>query len=138
MHNKMMIADGAFAIAGGRNIADEYFFSSKVGNFLDFDLLVSGAAVPKLQGIFDIYWNSPRVYPLAQFEATSADPATRQQAFEQLTADANSAFPTPPADQPDLLGYLPLSVGHYSRAAQTAARPDRGLCRQPRKSIRTR
>jgi phosphatidylserine/phosphatidylglycerophosphate/cardiolipin synthase-like enzyme len=25
MHNKLFIADGAFAIAGGRNIADEYF-----------------------------------------------------------------------------------------------------------------
>ena len=57
MHNKMFIADGAFAIAGGRNIADEYFFSSKGGNFVDFDLVVAGDAVPRTQAIFDIYWN---------------------------------------------------------------------------------
>jgi putative cardiolipin synthase len=110
MHNKMFIADGALAVAGGRNIADEYFFSSKEGNFVDFDLLIAGAAVPKLQSIFDIYWNSPRVYPLAQFEKSSDDPSTLQQSFEALTADAKTAYPTPPADQPDLLGFLPLSV----------------------------
>jgi putative cardiolipin synthase len=110
MHNKMFIADGAFAVAGGRNIADEYFFSSKGGNFIDFDLLVTGAVVPRLQGIFDSYWNSPRIYPLKQFESSSEDPIALQHAFEVLTADASTAYPTPPPDQPDLLGFLPLSI----------------------------
>src|ERR1700754_3348145 len=44
MHNKMLLADGAFAVAGGRNIADEYFFRSDEGNFIDFDLLLAGKA----------------------------------------------------------------------------------------------
>jgi putative cardiolipin synthase len=111
MHNKMFIADGAFAIAGGRNIADEYFFSSKEGNFVDFDLLIAGAAVPQMAAVFDDYWNSPRIYPLHLLESRGESSQEVLQAeFEQLTADALSAYPSPPADRPDLLGYLPLSA----------------------------
>ena len=110
MHNKMFIADGAFAIAGGRNMADEYFFSSKTGNFIDFDLLVAGDAVPRMAAIFDRYWNSPRVYPLHEIEPDAMPAAARQAAFEALTHDAESAFPSPAADQRDLLGYATLSA----------------------------
>jgi putative cardiolipin synthase len=110
MHNKMLIADGAFAVAGGRNIADEYFFSSKGGNFIDFDLLIAGDAVPRMAAIFDIYWNSPRIYPLHAVERSRETPEALRADFERLTADARSAYPTPPADKPDLLGYLPLSA----------------------------
>jgi putative cardiolipin synthase len=107
MHNKMFIADGAFAIAGGRNIADEYFFSSREGNFVDFDLLVAGAAVPRMAAIFDTYWNSRRVYPLQEFEVGRESAAEQQASFEQRTADAATAYPAPP-DEPDLLGFRPL------------------------------
>jgi putative cardiolipin synthase len=107
MHNKMFIADGAFAIAGGRNIADEYFFSSRDGNFVDFDLLVAGAAVPRMAAIFDTYWNSPRVYPLQDFEVSRDPVAVQQASFDQRTADAVEAYPAPP-DTPDLLGFRPL------------------------------
>ena len=109
-NNKMFIADGAFAIAGGRNIADEYFFSSKGGNFVDFDLLVAGAAVPRMQSVFDTYWNSPRVYPLAGFESSREPAQTLRAAFERRTADAIAAYPSPPSDAPDILGYLALSA----------------------------
>ena len=110
MHNKMFIADGAFAVAGGRNIANEYFFHDQSANFIDFDLLVAGDAVPRMQTIFDTYWNSPRVYPLHSIEVSREAPQALQEAFEQLTADADSAYPTPPANEPDVLGYLPLSA----------------------------
>jgi putative cardiolipin synthase len=110
MHNKMFIADGAFAIAGGRNIADEYFFSSKGGNFVDFDLVVAGDAVPRMQAIFDAYWNSPRVYPLHAIESTSDPAPLLRDEFEKLTADAVDAYPPPAPDAPDILGYLPLSA----------------------------
>jgi putative cardiolipin synthase len=33
-----------------------------------------------------------------------------QEAFEKMTADADSAYPTPPANEADVLGYLPLSA----------------------------
>ncbi|MDM0004195.1 phospholipase D family protein [Variovorax sp. J22G73] len=110
MHNKMLVADGAFAVAGGRNIADEYFFGSKGGNFVDFDLLVAGDAVPRMAAIFDIYWNSPRIYPLHALETSRKAPAELQAEFEALTVDAIDAYPSPAADKTDILGYLPLSA----------------------------
>ena len=110
MHNKLMVADGAFAIAGGRNMADEYFFSSKGGNFVDFDLLVAGAAVPRLAAIFDTYWNSPRIYPLQAIETARHDARSQQDAFERLTADAIGAHPAPLPERTDIVGYHPLSA----------------------------
>ncbi len=130
MHNKMLIADGAFAVAGGRNIADEYFFSS---NFVDFDLLIAGEAVPHLAAIFDNYWNSPRIYPLHALETSRKPPLELQADFEQLSADAVSAYPSPPPDKPDLLGYLPLTA---APAAQAAPRPHRRVLRRPREGQR--
>lgn len=108
MHNKLLIADGAFAVAGGRNIADEYFFSSKDGNFVDFDLLVAGQAVPQLAAIFDRYWNSPRVYQLRQLEPERATLETARATFEETTADAKDAFPPLARDKVDLLGFHSL------------------------------
>jgi putative cardiolipin synthase len=108
MHNKLLIADGAFAVAGGRNIADEYFFSSKDGNFVDFDLLVAGEAVPQLAAIFDRYWNSPRVYELKQLEPDRDKPDDARAAFEELSSDAKDAFPPLAPDKVDLLGFHSL------------------------------
>ncbi len=105
MHNKLLIADGAFAVAGGRNIADEYFFSSKEGNFVDFDLLVAGEAVPQMAAIFDRYWNSPRVYQLKQLEPDRAKSDDARATFEQLTSDAKDAFPSLAPDRVDVLGF---------------------------------
>lgn len=110
MHNKLLIVDGAFAVAGGRNIADEYFFLSKEGNFVDFDLLVAGAVIPRLATIFDTYWNSPRVYPLHSAIKSQKSPQVLRNVFEKLTADSLAAFPTPAPAQADFMGYLPLSA----------------------------
>jgi putative cardiolipin synthase len=86
MHNKLFIADAAFAIAGGRNIADEYFFHSAQGNFLDFDVLLDGPAVAKLENIFDQYWNSRWVYPLDAVESTEGNKQQRQAEFDARLA----------------------------------------------------
>ncbi len=108
MHNKLLVADGAFAVAGGRNMADEYFFTSKGGNFVDFDLLVAGQAVPQLAAIFDRYWNSPRVYQLKQLEPDRAKPEVARADFEELSSDAKDAFPTLASDKVDILGFHSL------------------------------
>ena len=74
MHNKLFIADGAVGVVGGRNLADEYFLRGKQGNFIDFDLLVTGAVLPQLNHGFDLYWNSTQVYPvldIVRFRATT-------------------------------------------------------------------
>src|SRR5258705_6032805 len=65
MHNKLFIADGALAVMGGRNIADEYFARGVASNFVDMDVLLAGNVVERLAGIFDTYWKSPPAYPVA-------------------------------------------------------------------------
>lgn len=65
MHNKAWIADGRVAIVGGRNIGDEYFNAAPTRNFFDADLLVGGVAVQEASQIFDKFWNSEAVIPLA-------------------------------------------------------------------------
>ena len=63
MHNKLMIADGALAIVGGRNIADDYFGRDPVANFIDLDAIAAGRVVPQLGVLFDRYWNSEESFP---------------------------------------------------------------------------
>ena len=64
MHNKLFVADNAFAVTGGRNIGAEYYMHSEKTNFLDADLLVAGPAVRDLSRAFDVYWNSQYAYPI--------------------------------------------------------------------------
>ena len=109
MHNKMLVADGAFAVAGGRNIADEYFFRSDQANFIDFDLLLAGQAVEDMGKIFDSYWNSPRVYPIQALEGSPADSAALREDFDRRAAIQPVAFETPAPTARDVLGYAPLS-----------------------------
>jgi putative cardiolipin synthase len=64
MHNKSVIADGRFAILGGRNIGDRYFgvYDEFVQN--DLDIMAVGPVVDAVAASFDLYWNSDQAYPL--------------------------------------------------------------------------
>ena len=104
MHNKLLIADGAMVVAGGRNIADDYFQRGVQHNFVDLDALVIGAVVPDLAAIFDRYWNSPVVRPIQSVSPSSDTVATLRQRFHSLTADARVSAP-PALPEADLLGY---------------------------------
>jgi putative cardiolipin synthase len=72
MHNKLMVADNAVALVGGRNVSDDYF---EVGDapkrFGDFDLAVVGPVVPELSKNFDEFWNCSFAIPLAALEDVS-------------------------------------------------------------------
>ncbi len=103
MHNKLFIADGAMAIAGGRNLADEYFLRSAGANFIDFELLMAGPVVPQAAAIFDEYWNSPVVYPLQQVAPPAEAPGRLQEDFETATLEAWAQRPPAPA-QNDFFG----------------------------------
>jgi len=108
MHNKLFIADGAMAVVGGRNLADEYFLRARDVNFLDMDLLVTGALVPRLGELFDEYWNSEQAYPLHAI-VTSLEPAEAlQRDFEERTANVTVA-PIPPLFTADAYGEPPFS-----------------------------
>ena len=77
MHNKLMVADNAVALVGGRNVADDYFdVGDAPKRFGDFDLAVVGPAVPELSGNFDAFWNSALSIPLAALDSVPA-PAGR-------------------------------------------------------------
>ena len=107
MHNKLFIADGAMAVAGGRNIADEYFLRSAKANFVDLDAFVIGAVVKDLSAIFDRYWNSEAVYPIDAVGDPLGDKPARQKAFDARLASLPAATSIDlPAN--DLLGYGPL------------------------------
>ena len=108
MHNKLLVADGAMAIAGGRNIADDYFQRGAAYNFVDLDALIVGPVVAELAASFDQYWNSPVVLPIEAVSPSPDTPDTLRRQFEALTADVRSA---PALDLPevDALGYGPVS-----------------------------
>jgi cardiolipin synthase C len=107
MHNKLFIADGVMAVAGGRNIADEYFLRAMDANFVDMDAFVMGAVVDSMARIFDRYWNSEVVFPIDVIGEPLGDKTARATAFDALLA---SLPPSPPVNPPetDVLGYGPL------------------------------
>jgi len=109
MHNKLFVADGAVGIVGGRNLADEYFLRGARGNFIDFDLLVAGPVVPELGHWFDLYWNSPYVYPAADIARAAGRPSQTPQELRARFdgATANDPAPAPVSDE-DLFGSPPL------------------------------
>jgi len=63
MHNKLMIADGAAAILGGRNIGDIYFAYGTGPHYLDTDVLAMGRVAIEAGEDFDRYWSSGSAYP---------------------------------------------------------------------------
>jgi putative cardiolipin synthase len=108
MHNKLFIADGAMAVAGGRNIGNEYFRRSTGANFIDLDTFVTGAIVPRLSRLFDRYWNSPQVLPVQAIVHSPLSAEALRRSFDVLSSAATSPPPPPPAPN-DLLGYAPIA-----------------------------
>jgi putative cardiolipin synthase len=107
MHNKLFIADGAMAIAGGRNIANDYFTLDPLQNFVDMDALMVGNVVPQLASIFDGYWNSPQVRPIGSIVQAPGSRKLMQQDFDEWV---DMAAPLPALTLPpnDILGYGPV------------------------------
>ena len=96
MHNKTWIADNRIAIAGGRNIGDEYFGASDEVNFVDLDFAMIGPVVRDASQSFDKYWNSPAAYPMELLDPDLVTP----KALESLRARL-----TEPSDEPAAARY---------------------------------
>jgi len=75
MHNKLMVADNAAAIVGGRNIGDIYYGVNTFANYRDLDVLAAGPVVRDLSAVFDRYWNSPSTVPIAAIVDRAHDAA---------------------------------------------------------------
>src|SRR3546814_20203428 len=93
MHNKAWIADGRVAIIGGRNIGEEYFAADTAINFRDLDLLLFGPAVAQASSIFDQFWNSDQVVPIAVLN--QASPGDLQSAIADIDDEALQARAQP-------------------------------------------
>ncbi len=87
MHNKLFVADGAFAVTGGRNVGAAYYMRSDKTNFLDLDMLVAGAAVKDLSASFDRYWNSSYAYPIETLVKNAGQP--RDTVDQRALSDPN-------------------------------------------------
>ncbi len=132
MHNKLFIADGAIAVMGGRNIADEYFARSASSNFVDMDVLVIGSALPQLATIFDTYWNSHQAFPVDAVLGKPADDDAARKSFNHLVDDGDQMMSV--TVQPmDILGHRPIGAefdsGHlelvWGTATAIADQPDK-------------
>jgi len=109
MHNKLFIADGAMAVIGGRNVANEYFLrSANNDNFIDVDAFTVGWVVPPLQALFDRYWNADAVYPIHAVTSSPLSPERLRELFEQWTGPQQTP-PPGPLPSTDILGYGPIS-----------------------------
>jgi putative cardiolipin synthase len=86
MHNKTWIADNRIAIAGGRNLGDEYFGASERVNFVDLDFLAFGPIVRDMSASFDVYWNSSLAYPIDTLDPAAVGNDQLAALRETLTA----------------------------------------------------
>jgi putative cardiolipin synthase len=63
MHNKMLIADGAVGLIGGRNVGDQYFQIDPTSQFADDDVFAGGPIMRDVSAKFDEFWNSSLAIP---------------------------------------------------------------------------
>ena len=114
MHNKLLVADGHWAIAGGRNIGNSYYGLSDGYNFRDLDALITGSILPELGNAYDEYWNCSQAYPVDQIQKAPMGKkrgkqvnklGAKLQKHERMLA--YSPFPIQPADWSDHFTDLP-------------------------------
>lgn len=122
MHNKLLVADNAVALVGGRNVGDEYFQVSPEAQYADDDVFVAGPLVPQLSATFDQYWNSTLAIPAQALAGGNISPqrlAERRASLEEhwRNAEASGAAYLALADRGEplagmLSGALPLVWAH--------------------------
>jgi putative cardiolipin synthase len=122
MHNKLLVADNAIALVGGRNIGDQYFQIDPESQLADDDVFATGPIVKELSETFDDFWNNAIAIPveaLATGKASAASLAEyrkslaehRQQAKADGTDYANRVATGEPLAGM-LSGKLPLVWAH--------------------------
>jgi cardiolipin synthase C len=82
MHNKSLTADGAVSILGGRNIGEVYFGFGTGVQFIDTDVMVTGAVAGAIGSDFDRYWHSRSAHPLDRLVGSSPPGAVSDLARE--------------------------------------------------------
>lgn len=92
MHNKLIIADGAIAVTGGRNISREYFDASDSFQFTDLDILFYGNALTEANQVFINFWNDDLSYGIPQLlgNASAEELHSLRKSFELDAIQKNS------------------------------------------------
>jgi putative cardiolipin synthase len=134
MHNKLLVADGAVGLTGGRNIGNAYHGYDPDINFFDFELVVVGAVLPQMADVFDFYWNSKRVYPVESIALVHESKPELIKGFEDRTfnTEIGNAVPLPSRDR---MGNRPLADDlnqgaislSWGTAAYVADHPDKSI-----------
>ena len=94
MHNKLLVADNATALMGGRNIGDQYFQVDPQGQYADDDVFVAGPTVQQLSGKFDSFWNSVLAIPVEALAGGRPTPEQLAAFRAQLAAKRQQAKDT--------------------------------------------
>jgi putative cardiolipin synthase len=103
-HNKLMIADNAIAIVGGRNIADIYFGVHGEATYRDLDTVAVGPVVRDASVVYDDFWNSASSIPYAAFVDTPPTPADAAAAIAEMRAKmVSERLPYPIDEEVDAL-----------------------------------
>lgn len=111
MHNKLMLADNQVVILGGRNIGNEYFEAHAEADFGDLDVLAVGPVVRAASDDFDLYWNSPQVWPVNELTEPTNTTAS--------VSPDSSQLPDAPADDAELIRALLGSKAKFFQAPAT-------------------
>ena len=126
MHNKLLVADNAMALMGGRNIGDQYFQIDPESQFADDDVFVGGPVVRDLSGTFDEFWNSALSIPAEALHATHSHRSNQKPRTDKVDHagfDYRSKLDSGEPLAGIFAGRLPLT---WARAQVVCDSPDKG------------
>jgi len=140
MHNKALIADGAMAIVGGRNIGDEYFDANDSLNFRDLDVLTVGPVVAQVGQVFDRYWNCEQSYPIGAFHRKTPSAERLEQLRKTMAANARQFSQTSYAQSlisrvGDLAHEAPATDWAWGATTYLADDPEKGNPQEDSKDL---
>ncbi len=129
MHNKLIIADGAIAVTGGRNISSEYFDASESFQFTDMDVLFFGQSVNRANEVFTEFWNFELSYPIEQFisKGSTQDLIDLRKSFEKLEQAEHSTDEKVNLEQKELANELNQNKINWAYADFLADSPKKSL-----------
>ena len=96
MHNKVLVADNAVAIVGGRNIGNHYFGVATDANFRDLDIAAVGPVVREISTVFDHFWSGDWAVPitaLVERPYTAGDLSAARMTMRNLLAENPYPYP---------------------------------------------
>lgn len=129
MHNKLIIADGAIAVTGGRNISSEYFDASQSFQFTDMDILFYGTAVQHANVVFLEFWKHDLSHDIQKIVGTTGFQCLIDLREKYQELEKNNHFTDEKVDQEqkELANQLKQNRLSWAYAEFLADSPDKTL-----------